>query len=46
MMLFPAGIERTRAQWQNRLDSVGLRIVKICTNDKMVEPVLQVRLKD
>lgn len=45
MMMFPAGIERTKTQWQKLLIAAGLELRKVWTDEKAAEPVLEATLK-
>lgn len=47
MMLFASGMERTRHQWEQLLDSVGLQIVKIWypAEGRGEEPVIEAKLR-
>ena len=45
MLLFPGGMERSRGQWEDLCDSAGLEIVKVWTDEKMIEFVVEARLK-
>ena len=44
MMMFPAGVERTRAQWQKLPGAAGLELRKLWTDKKTFESVLEARL--
>lgn len=47
MLITLSGKERTRTQWDNLLDSVGLKIVKIWRLEgvKSVDPVIEAMVK-
>ena len=46
MMMFCAGIERTRGQWENLLDRCGLEIVKVWGGRSDYEQVIEAKLKE
>ncbi|KAL9059451.1 MAG: hypothetical protein Q9162_001149 [Coniocarpon cinnabarinum] len=45
ILIFPAGMERTKTQWEQLLDSAGLELVKIWTDEKVIESVVEPRSK-
>ena len=46
MMMFCAGIERTRGQWENLLDRCGLDIVKVWGGRSDYEQIIEAKLKE
>ena len=45
MYLMPEGIERTVAQWKTLLESAGLVIIKIWSEESGMESVIEAELK-
>lgn len=45
MMLFASGMERTKHQWQQLLESVNLEIVKIWTHEAGVESIIEAKVR-
>ena len=45
MYLVPGGIERTLGAWKELLDSAGLHILKVWSDENTAEPVIEAELK-
>lgn len=45
MYMMPGGIERAMSEWVELLDSVGLRILKVWSDESGAEPVIEAELK-
>ena len=45
MFLGPGGIERTLGAWKELLDSAGLQILKIWSDESIAEPIIEAELK-
>ena len=45
MFMMPGGIERTMGAWKELLDSVGLHILQVWSDESGAEPVIEAELK-
>ena len=45
MYLMPGGIERTLGAWKELLNSAGLQILKVWSDEIIAEPVIEAELK-
>ena len=45
MMAINAGFERSESQWRKMVDSAGLQITKIWTDDPEAESIIEIELK-
>ena len=45
MFLMPGGIERTLGAWKELLDSAGLQILKVWSDESTAEPIIEAELK-
>lgn len=45
MYMVPGGIERTMGAWKELLDSAGLQILKVWSDESTAEPIIEAELK-